>query len=66
MSESEVIGGEEKSLDSGFILKEEPSGLDIGCDGKRGVKEDGSLTNGEYWGWSSFGRRPGEQFGFVK
>lgn len=31
---------------------------------RAGVKEDGSLTNGESWGWS-FGGRP-EQVGFVK
>lgn len=52
--QNDVIGGEEKGLDSRYILKQELSGLDMGSDGKRGVKEGGfgSPTNGEYWVWS--------------
>lgn len=64
MGPRDSIGGEEKGLDAGFILEQEPSRLDMGSDGKRRVKEDGSLTNGESWGWS-LGGRP-DQAGFVK
>lgn len=66
--QNNVIGGEEKGLDSRYILEEELSRLDMGCDKKRGVKEDGVYrpTNGEYWGWSLFGGRPEVQFGSVK
>lgn len=66
--QNNVIGGEEKGLDSRYILEEELSGLDMGYDEKRGVKEGGVRrpTHGEYWGWSLFGGRPVVQFGSVK
>lgn len=66
--QNNVIGDEEKGLDSRYMLEEELSGLDVGCDEKRGIKEDGVRrpTNGEYWAWSLFGGRPEVQFGSVK